>query len=311
MHKSERDSARPTLLMLDEFASHLDPITGVALARLLRRFLDRTPHVRAIVSTHRAELAPTLGSHAHLHLDAAGTLALREPTDRAEPFEVVIEPAPRDALAPLMPLHYRSGAPATTVRTLVARETRTDTIAGALSVSMPTLNAPWRDLAWPARYRTGDKRLDAHRLNDEVRCISRVIVDPRFRGLGVARRLVHAYLHDPLTPHTEAGAAMGLASPFFERAGMHAYRVPPSNRSTRLLDALAHIGLEHLDLATPAHAWRRINAHGNACFVARELRHWAKRSRATCNKPRDDLFALFREACRSLVSTPIGYAHAA
>lgn len=311
MHHAEQDDTRATLLVLDEFASHLDPITALALARLLRRFVDCAPHVRAIVATHRTELAPALACHAHLAFNTSGALTNLAPAARADPFNLVIEPASRDALASLLPLHYRAGKPATVVRTLVAREVNTNAIAGTLGVSMPTLNAPWRDLAWPARYRSSDKRLDAHKLNDEVRCISRVIIDPRFRGIGVARRLVSAYLDDPLTPHTEAAAAMGLASPFFERAGMRAYRVPPSDRNTRLLDALAHIHVEQLQLATPAIAWRTINTRGASRFIERELLRWAKSSRSTCNRPRGNLFALFREACRSLISTPIGYAHAA
>lgn len=60
---------------------------------------------------------------------------------------------------------------------------------GVLVVSMPVLNSRLRPLAWPSRYRTGDRRADARRINRELRTLSRVIVDPRVRGIGLATRL--------------------------------------------------------------------------------------------------------------------------
>lgn len=132
-----------------------------------------------------------------------------------------------DALAPF---HYRAGRPATRVRILRARVGRQ--LVGVLVVSMPTLNAGWRRNAWGDRYSARPSAAVARRLNQDVRTISRVIIDPRWRGLGVARQLVGAYLRRPLTRRTEAAAVMGAFSPFFERAGMRRVEVtrPPRDR---------------------------------------------------------------------------------
>jgi len=108
---------------------------------------------------------------------------------------------------------------------------------------MPTLNAHWRNRAWPGHFDTPDKSLNAHRLNEQIRTISRVIVDPHSRGLGVATKLVRAYLEHPLTIGTEASAAMGSICPFFQRAGMTPYEIFPDQTDTRLLDALAHLSI--------------------------------------------------------------------
>ena len=112
-----------------------------------------------------------------------------------------------------------------------------ETIA-VLVASMPTLNGRWRAIAWPGEYDTPDKRANARRLNDEVRVISRVIVDPRYRGLGLAVQLVRAYLEDAVTLRTEALAAMAHACPFFERAGMRRIELPPSKADAKLARAL-------------------------------------------------------------------------
>ena len=57
--------------------------------------------------------------------------------------------------------------------------------------------------------------------NRHVRTISRVIVHPQFRGLGLARVLVEAMCAICPTRIVEATAAMGAAHPLFERAGMN------------------------------------------------------------------------------------------
>ncbi len=142
--------------------------------------------------------------------------------------------------------HYRSRRPAAIVRVLVAESIapvpNQATCLGVLVVSMPVLNGRWRNLAWPGRYSTGDKRSDARRLNAEVRTISRVVIDPRARGLGVATRLVRAYLSDAITPATEAIAAMASFSSFFDAAGMTAYHLSPVHEHARFQDFLNSIG---------------------------------------------------------------------
>jgi N-acetylglutamate synthase-like GNAT family acetyltransferase len=63
-------------------------------------------------------------------------------------------------------------------------------------------------------------------VNRHVRTISRVIVHPQFRALGIASQLVRRILQDCPTRYVEAVAAMGAVHPFFERAGMT--RVEPA-----------------------------------------------------------------------------------
>jgi len=159
------------------------------------------------------------------------------------PDHIRFAPGSRADYAHLAHHHYKAGPPATIARTpegtpcIYAARDPDDRLAGVLVVSMPTLNSSWRKLAWPGVYNTGDKRRDALEINRSLRCLSRVIVDPRFRGLGVARRLVQHYLRHALTQRTEAIAAMGHICPFFEAAGMTAYSLPPSLRDARLHDA--------------------------------------------------------------------------
>lgn len=197
-----------------------------------------------------------------------------------------IAPASLSDLITLSRFHYRSGPPATFARILAAHID--GHLAGVLAVSMPTLNGAWRSLAWPGDYDTGPKRRRALRLNRDVRTISRVIVDPRFRARGIARALIRAYLDDPLTRRTEAIASMGDLCPVFQRAGMRSWRLPPPLRDQRLIDALHHVRI-------PPHALAlrpRALAASQHPLIAREIRRWANDSRATRAKLDSDLISL-------------------
>ncbi|HBS27948.1 MAG TPA: hypothetical protein DEB06_00515 [Phycisphaerales bacterium] len=216
-----------------------------------------------------------------------------------------VEIAPGDwrTVRGLMGLHhYRHARPARVARVLVARDVGTGAVVGGLVVAMPTLNARWRGVAWPGRYEGLDARERAVRLNRDVRCIARVVVDPRWRGIGVATALVRAYLSDPLTPCTEAIAAMGRATRFFEHAGMTRHDIPPPARHARLLDALAHLGIEPWALARPGVALElaaRRRSRGGAALLEQELRRWGLASRATRGVAGAPVAELFRVACRT------------
>lgn len=198
--------------------------------------------------------------------------------------------------------HYLGGAPARPTRIL--RGVARGSLVGVLVISMPTLNSTVRELAWPGRYRTGDKRVDARRLNRELRTITRVIVDARWRGLGIARRLVRAYLDEPSSEATEAIASMGRLNPFFERAGMTMYRLPLSVRDARLLDALSHAGVDHRRLVDVDEAVRI----GRDPFVESELRLWANGSRSTRALLKEPTERIATAAGVRLGARPVGYA---
>lgn len=308
------DEAGGAALMIDEFGAPLDDLTAQGVARTLRRAADGSG-VRIVAATSRGGVERALSPDVVVRLALDGSARVERPAGgssrrRGSP-PVVIERGSMRDFGAFAHLHYRAGAPGRPVHVLRARllGRGEDALVGALVVAMPTLNASWRGAAWPGAYDTGDARADAHRLNREVRTIARVVVDPRLRACGVATRLVRAYLREPLTVRTEAYAAMGACCPLFERAGMRVVRTPPPARHARLLDALAHCGVEPWRLAAPRTAFARaVEAHG-AAFLERELRKWANDAGADRAHREDELYGLFRRACRVVGASPVAYAH--
>lgn len=219
---------------------------------------------------------------------------------RHAPPPVHLGPGSREDYLALARLHYRTQAPATLERILKAVCQRTNETVGVLVTSRPTLNATWRAIAWPGRFDTGSKSERALRLNRELRTISRVIVDPRYRGLGLAKQLVRAYLDTPDTPCTEALAAMGTISPFFERAGMRRIEVPEHPRDQRLRQALQQHASEPIDLLASAELQSQLET---------ELRLWAGRSASTRRLATGAVELIARDAVARLVAPISAYAH--
>ncbi|MCC6321801.1 MAG: hypothetical protein IT438_10255 [Phycisphaerales bacterium] len=199
--------------------------------------------------------------------------------------------------------HYRAGPPATVRLVLVARE-RDRSPIGVLVASNPTLNGPWRELAWPGLFPARRPAL----LNAEVRTISRVIVEPRFRGRGIAAELVRAYLREPLTRRTEAIAAMSAFCSLFARAGMRPILYPPARRVRTLLLALRELNIPARSLADPdaliARTRRPIRAE-----LGRVLRSFARAHRDTRPLADADLRTLAILAARRASARPIAFVH--
>lgn len=183
-------------------------------------------------------------------------------------------------------------------------------IAGVLLRSLPHLGCQLRDHATHYRYRGFGSKGAAAMLNREMRTISRVVIDPRWRGLGLAVKLVRRALDEPETIYTEALAAMGRVHPFFEKAGMTRYDRPARNEHARMLDALDHVGVEPHRLAAPASIAEELEHRPEMhTWLDGELRRW---HRAAFRTPKADLSQFSTQqllACARdrLLSQPVYY----
>ena len=100
---------------------------------------------------------------------------------------------------------------------------------GVIVYKMPSPGCQLRNVALDNPFVGMDRSTRLSLINKTIRCISRVIIEPRYRGLGLASRLVRETMGRMNTPFIEAMAVMGLINPFFEKAGMWPYygKVPP------------------------------------------------------------------------------------
>ena len=155
--------------------------------------------------------------------------------------------------------HYRDRDPLAPAAVFALKPTGARAETAPLGVIVYTMPAPvveLRNVATAGLLTGLDNRTRLALLNRTVRCIARVIIEPRLSGLGLATRLVRETLPKAGVPIVEALAVMGSVHPFFERAGMTAYRAPLPVHCVRLIEALSLVGIE-ADLLLDAHAVQR------------------------------------------------------
>ncbi len=145
--------------------------------------------------------------------------------------------------------------------------------AGVVLYTMPTPNCRLRDAATGGMFKGFDRATQLAMLNARLRCISRVIIDPRFRGLGLAGRLVRETMPLLDVPIIEARAVMGRFHPFFEQAGMQAWDGPAPPRCTRLAAAFESAGITQRDLIDAQRTQGLLDAldEPRRSFVEREM----------------------------------------
>ncbi len=140
------------------------------------------------------------------------------------PGRLILAPGTRADYHQLQRFHYRAEPPATwmsiwTIRHELDDEIHSGSLAVAIAVlSYPCLNSSARDRALKLN-RFSPRRRNRF-INQKIRTISRLIVHPTYRGLGLASLLVRQILMNPPTTYTETFATMGRAHPVFSKCGM-------------------------------------------------------------------------------------------
>lgn len=146
--------------------------------------------------------------------------------------------------------HYRSGALSPyaavfAVRDRCARGCEFGRVIGVIVYTMPVPSLQLRNIATGGAFTSlGGRGATLAMINANVRCISRVIIEPRYRGLGIAAWLVRETMELMDVPIVESLAVMGRFSGFFEDAGMTRYDAPPNERCVRLIEAMSMVGVE-------------------------------------------------------------------
>lgn len=120
--------------------------------------------------------------------------------------------------------------------------------AGVIVYSMPPAGLELRNIALGGILNGMDMDSRFRFINKNIRTISRVIIEPRFRSIGLAEKLVRETMERVEVPVIEALAVMGKVNNFFERAGMTAYEGPVQKRCVKMIEAFDFAGISEKDL---------------------------------------------------------------
>jgi hypothetical protein len=134
----------------------------------------------------------------------------------------------------------------------------TETV-GVIVYTMPGVGVELRNIATGNLFAGLDKGTRLALINKNIRCIGRVIIEPRFRGLGLASRLVRETMPEMGVPIIEGITVMGLVNPFLEKAGMKSYTAKMQERCIQLLEAFSMVGIEKNLLISPQKVQQKLD----------------------------------------------------
>jgi GNAT superfamily N-acetyltransferase len=160
--------------------------------------------------------------------------------------------------------HYRAGRPGpySAIFKLEVEIRGKKITAGVIVYTMPSPRLELRNIATGNFFAGYDRATQLALINANIRRISRVVIEPRFRGLGLAGRLVRETMPEMNVAIIEAMAVMGLINPFFERAGMTAFKAALPSRHIRLIEALSTVGIEKEELSQAQRVQRKLEGLG-------------------------------------------------
>jgi ABC-type lipoprotein export system ATPase subunit/GNAT superfamily N-acetyltransferase len=253
--------------LLDEFCSVLDRDTAKIVSFNLQR-LARERGATAVCATTHDDLTADLAPNVLIHKRFGKEINIRH-VPNAEATECSLTKAMRITEAThadyktLSQFHYRSGhCPAP--RKIFALKRGTE-LCGVIVYGFPSPFCFGRSQVWKGTLKE---------LMRDVSVVSRVVVHPKYRGIGLGVRLVRETLASAGTPCVEAIAVMARYNPFFEKAGMRRIaESKPNQRVTDALEQLERLGFDSALLASASYCRETIAKVGKeaAIDVLREL----------------------------------------
>jgi GNAT superfamily N-acetyltransferase len=160
-----------------------------------------------------------------------------------------IEPGTMQDYHQLSRFHYRSSTVGPTAGIWVIRNRRpsrydSDQPIAVIVYTYPAPNLAVRNIITQNFFARPDKAAGVSLLNRHVRCISRVIVDPRWRGLGLASWLVAQTKTLLNVAMIESMALMGHFHPFLEKAGFRRFNPPQNPKTEKLITTMELLNIK-------------------------------------------------------------------
>jgi ABC-type lipoprotein export system ATPase subunit/GNAT superfamily N-acetyltransferase len=215
--------------LADEFCSVLDRDTARIVAFNLQKIARQLGKAVIVATTHTdlfEDLKPSVYVHKRFGKEISVKYYLNEPARECSlAKEMRVEEGTFEDYKRLSVFHYRSSRCPPPRKVFVLK--RGGELCGVIVYSFPPSMTFGRSRVW---------RGDFRRLQREISTISRVVVHPKYRTVGLGVRLVRETLDLAGTACVESLAVMAKYNPFFEKAGMQ--KIAESKPSVNLLCAI-------------------------------------------------------------------------
>jgi len=218
--------------VMDEFCSTLDRDTAKTVAFNVQK-LARQEGKAVLAATTHTDLFENLKPSVHIQKRFGKEIQVQYyPYEINKECSLVremrVEQCTLQDYRRLAGFHYRDSKGIVACQKVFALK-RGDEVAGVIVYSSPAVVAFGRKKAF-------GRQLSLEELNRDVTLISRVVVHPKYRTIGLGVKLVKETLPLAGKPYVEAVAVMARYNPFFEHAGLT--KIAESKPDQRILEAV-------------------------------------------------------------------------
>jgi ABC-type lipoprotein export system ATPase subunit len=208
-------AANADALFIDEFGATLDREMAKVLAFCIQKWARRNKKMVVVATTHK-DLIDDVNPNIVIDKKFGQTTQVKYFSGCSQQFSLVkdmrIESASKDDYEYLKGFHYLQGNPAA-VKNRFKLTYQGETI-GVIVYTMSFRALHYRNQLFP------EYKNNIQKVNSEILRISRVIIHPKFRGIGLAQVLIAQTMPQVNARIVECVAAMAKYNPFFEKAGM-------------------------------------------------------------------------------------------
>jgi GNAT superfamily N-acetyltransferase len=223
--------------IMDEFAATLDRDTAKIVAYNLQK-LARQQGKAVLAATTHTDLLEDLYPSVHIHKRFGKEITVNYyPNMPAKECSLVkemrIEEGTTEDWRKLAAFHYRSHKIAGPRKIFCLK--RGEELCGVIVYAHPPPTCFGRKLVLP--------KMSMKELNEKLSIISRVVVHPKYRTIGLGAKLVRETLPLAGTPYVEMPAVMAKYNPFAEKAGMRKIaEQPPPKEALKIAETLSQLG---------------------------------------------------------------------
>ncbi|MZP28702.1 ABC transporter ATP-binding protein [Heliobacterium undosum] len=228
--------------LMDEFCALLDRETAKVVSFNMQKICRKLGKTLIVATSHTdliADLHPSILVKKGLEQDVR--VEYRS-VPNAPACSLIsnmqIEPGSLADYHVLSRFHYRQK----TVRAVqhIFKLVNGDEVVGVIVYVYPALSLAGRN-AYTPRYKAASSEI-ARRLNDEVTTISRVVIHPKYRGVGLGAKLIRDTMPMTGKRYVEALTVMGRFNPFNEKAGLIPVPYQPKDRFKGVRNQLILLG---------------------------------------------------------------------
>ena len=211
--------------LVDEFCASLDRTMARIVAFLFQKVARKLGKTVVVATTHDdliEDFQPDVIVEKGFESDVKVSRSEVKPRQCSLVDRVRVEEGSVEDYEGLKRFHYKSKDQKESIKPKAFfRLMYEDSLIGVIVYCRSYLNLKPRNMVFGERYvYTPSDLHKAHLINEEIARISRVVIHPKFRGIGLGELLVRETLPKVDAKVIEALAVMARYNPFFEKAGM-------------------------------------------------------------------------------------------